>query len=199
MPACVSGDGAIAGIAGESGGSVCSGCATSASPRLKSSPPSARPAAPTLRWSCQPAVSSTATSLFLDGFSRNLEPDIQAVLVLDQAGWHGSGALVVPDNVTLLPLPTLHSRSEPRGTRLAVPGRALPLPPALGRLRHRRPIPLRSPQRRGAYAPSPAIRCSRVSMLRLGGIIETLPVTGGNFGLTSVSYPIPLSGQVAGL
>jgi hypothetical protein len=28
------------------------------------------------------------------------------VLVLDQAGWHGSRALVVPDDVTLVPLPT---------------------------------------------------------------------------------------------
>ena len=28
-----------------------------------------------------------------------------AVLILDKAGWHLSGALVVPDNITLLPLP----------------------------------------------------------------------------------------------
>ncbi|MGY0781910.1 transposase [Azospirillum argentinense] len=37
-----------------------------------------------------PTVSTTAMSLFLDGFSRSLEPDVQAVLVLDQAGWHGA-------------------------------------------------------------------------------------------------------------
>ncbi|WP_371732454.1 hypothetical protein [Azospirillum sp. TSH58] len=30
-----------------------------------------------------PTVSTTAMSLFLDGFSRSLEPDVQAVLVLD--------------------------------------------------------------------------------------------------------------------
>ncbi len=52
-----------------------------------------------------PTVSTTAMSLFLDGFSRSLEPDVQAVLVLDQAGWHGSRTLVVPDNITLVPLP----------------------------------------------------------------------------------------------
>ncbi|TPG39908.1 hypothetical protein EAH89_29005 [Roseomonas nepalensis] len=31
--------------------------------------------------------------------------DVHAVLVLDQAGWHGSRQLRVPDNVTLVPLP----------------------------------------------------------------------------------------------
>jgi len=29
----------------------------------------------------------------------------QAVLILDQAGWHGSAELVVPANITLMPLP----------------------------------------------------------------------------------------------
>ncbi len=28
-----------------------------------------------------------------------------AILILDQAGWHGAKALEVPDNITLLPLP----------------------------------------------------------------------------------------------
>jgi transposase len=31
--------------------------------------------------------------------------DAHAVLLLDQAGWHLAGALVVPTNITLLPLP----------------------------------------------------------------------------------------------
>ncbi len=31
--------------------------------------------------------------------------DAHAVLLLDQAGWHFAGALVVPGNITLLPLP----------------------------------------------------------------------------------------------
>ena len=29
-----------------------------------------------------------------------------AVLLLDQARWHGSGALIVPPNITLMPLPS---------------------------------------------------------------------------------------------
>ena len=28
-----------------------------------------------------------------------------AVLILDQAGWHGSAELIVPPNITLMPLP----------------------------------------------------------------------------------------------
>ncbi|WP_244442615.1 IS630 family transposase [Azospirillum lipoferum] len=60
-----------------------------------------------------PTVSTTAMSLFLDGFSRSLEPDVQAVLVLDQAGWHGSPTLVVPDNITLVPLPPYSPELNP--------------------------------------------------------------------------------------
>jgi transposase len=32
-------------------------------------------------------------------------PDAHAVLILDQAGWHLSAGLVIPANITLLPLP----------------------------------------------------------------------------------------------
>ena len=32
-------------------------------------------------------------------------PARHAVLLLDQAGWHLSGDVIVPDNITLLPLP----------------------------------------------------------------------------------------------
>ena len=60
-----------------------------------------------------PTVSTAAMSLFLEGFSNSLEPDVQAVLVLDQAGWHGSRALAVPDNVTLVPLPPYSPELNP--------------------------------------------------------------------------------------
>ena len=36
--------------------------------------------------------------------SREVEPGKHAVLLLDQAGWHISGKLAVPPNITLLPL-----------------------------------------------------------------------------------------------
>ena len=37
--------------------------------------------------------------------SAAVAPGAHAVLLLDQAGWHGSRALVVPGNITLMPLP----------------------------------------------------------------------------------------------
>ncbi|MDU7521865.1 MAG: IS630 family transposase [Roseomonas mucosa] len=52
-----------------------------------------------------PVVSTTAMGVFLAHFAATLAPDVHAVLVLDQAGWHGSRQLRVPGNVTLVPLP----------------------------------------------------------------------------------------------
>ena len=60
-----------------------------------------------------PTLSTAAMTLFLDGFSKSLEPGVQAVLVLDQAGWHGSRALVVPNNVTPVPLPPYSPELNP--------------------------------------------------------------------------------------
>jgi transposase len=41
----------------------------------------------------------------LGEISAALAPGAHAVLILDQAGWHLSGRLVMPDNIALLPLP----------------------------------------------------------------------------------------------
>ena len=37
--------------------------------------------------------------------SRHVAGGAQALLILDQAGWHASATLAVPANITLLPLP----------------------------------------------------------------------------------------------
>lgn len=58
-------------------------------------------------------MSTEAMSIFLDGFSASLAPDIHAVLVLDQAGWHGANALRIPDNITLVPLPPYSPELNP--------------------------------------------------------------------------------------
>ena len=52
-------------------------------------------------------------SLFLARFAQQLEPGTHAVLILDQAGWHGSPRLAVPENVTLLPLPAYSPELNP--------------------------------------------------------------------------------------
>ena len=43
--------------------------------------------------------------LHLDEIARAVDPGAHALVMLDQAGWHMTDRLVVPDNITLLPLP----------------------------------------------------------------------------------------------
>jgi transposase len=53
-----------------------------------------------------PTVNIEAMTLHLAEISRQVAPGAHAILILDGAGWHKTGgALVVPDNITLLPLP----------------------------------------------------------------------------------------------
>jgi len=52
-----------------------------------------------------PRRNSEAMELHLAEISSQVAPGAHAVLMLDQAGWHMSSALVVPANITLLPLP----------------------------------------------------------------------------------------------
>ena len=43
--------------------------------------------------------------MHLEEIAFHVAPGAHAVLLLDQAGWHGSAELVVPANITLMPLP----------------------------------------------------------------------------------------------
>ena len=52
-----------------------------------------------------PRVSTEAMDRFLLDFAAAVPADTHAVLVLDQAGWHGAKALQVPESITLVPLP----------------------------------------------------------------------------------------------
>ena len=60
-----------------------------------------------------PYVNTQAMQEFLDRFAATIAQDQHVALVLDQAGWHGSGALIVPDNVTLVPLPPYSPELNP--------------------------------------------------------------------------------------
>ena len=44
-------------------------------------------------------------ALHLEEISLAVAPGAHAILLLDQAGWHVSKRLSIPDNITLLPLP----------------------------------------------------------------------------------------------
>jgi len=52
-----------------------------------------------------PFCNSAAMSLHLKEIADMVDPGRHAVLLLDQAGWHLSGQVEVPANITLLPLP----------------------------------------------------------------------------------------------
>jgi putative transposase len=43
--------------------------------------------------------------LHLAEISKAVDPGAHAVVIVDQAGWHMSAKLVIPDNITLMPLP----------------------------------------------------------------------------------------------
>ena len=52
-----------------------------------------------------PRCNSEAMSMHLEEIALHVAPGAHAVLLLDQAGWHASAELVVPPDITLMPLP----------------------------------------------------------------------------------------------
>lgn len=60
-----------------------------------------------------PTVSTVTMNLFLTDFAMTLAPDDHVVMVLDGAGWHGSTAMMVPENITLVPLPPYSPECNP--------------------------------------------------------------------------------------
>lgn len=60
-----------------------------------------------------PTVNTDMMQIFLDRFAATLAEDEHAVMVVDGAGWHTTRALVVPPNVTLVPLPPYSPQLNP--------------------------------------------------------------------------------------
>ena len=52
-----------------------------------------------------PACNTEAMQLHLDEIATKITPGAHAILLLDQAGWHGAKALKVPNNISLLQFP----------------------------------------------------------------------------------------------
>jgi transposase len=52
-----------------------------------------------------PRCNTQAMQWHLDEISSQVAPGAHAVLILDQAGWHTTGKLLIPPNITLLSLP----------------------------------------------------------------------------------------------
>ena len=62
---------------------------------------------------CAQHADTAAMQLFLDKFSETIAEDEHAVMILDQAGWHGANDLAVPANITLVPLPPYSPELNP--------------------------------------------------------------------------------------
>jgi hypothetical protein len=61
-----------------------------------------------------PAANAAAMSEHLTEISTQVAPGAHAVLVCDRAGWHQTGGkLIVPDNITPLPLPPYSPELNP--------------------------------------------------------------------------------------
>src|SRR3954451_23946580 len=60
-----------------------------------------------------PYADTEAPGLHLAEIGRHVAPGAHAVVVLDGAGWHASGGLAVPENLTLLPLPRCSPELNP--------------------------------------------------------------------------------------
>ena len=52
-----------------------------------------------------PACNTEAMNLHLAEIAKAVAPGAHAVLLLDQAGWHLSARLLIPLNITIIPLP----------------------------------------------------------------------------------------------
>src|SRR5918998_2205241 len=52
-----------------------------------------------------PRCTTAGMTLHLNEIAHAVAPGAHALVLVDQAGWHQSRRLVIPDNITLLPLP----------------------------------------------------------------------------------------------
>ena len=61
-----------------------------------------------------PVANAFSLQFHLDEISYHVEEGEHAVLVMDQAGWHKSGDLNVPDNISILFLPSYSPELNPQ-------------------------------------------------------------------------------------
>jgi transposase len=60
-----------------------------------------------------PCVNTGTFTIFLEMLSKELGPREHAVMIMDQAGWHKSRKVQVPDNITILFLPPYSPELNP--------------------------------------------------------------------------------------
>jgi hypothetical protein len=61
-----------------------------------------------------PVCNAEAMQLHLDDIATKVAPRAHAILIFDQAGWHGAKALKTPPNLSLMPLPPRSPELNPQ-------------------------------------------------------------------------------------
>lgn len=60
-----------------------------------------------------PRIDTDIVNVFLQQMSRRIASGVHVVMIWDQAGFHTAGALKVPPNITILPLPPYSPELNP--------------------------------------------------------------------------------------
>ncbi|UCD30677.1 MAG: IS630 family transposase [Planctomycetota bacterium] len=60
-----------------------------------------------------PHVNTEVMNTFLDQFAKQIDPEVHAVMIWDQAGYHGGRNLKIPDNIDIIPLPPYSPELNP--------------------------------------------------------------------------------------
>ncbi len=60
-----------------------------------------------------PKANTEAMQMHLDEISRHVAPSAHAALLMDRAGWHTTGKLSVPENITIILLPSRSPELNP--------------------------------------------------------------------------------------
>ena len=60
-----------------------------------------------------PEVNTVWMNQYLQHLAMQIGPDVQVVLIMDNAAWHHSKSLVVPENITLMFLPPYSPELNP--------------------------------------------------------------------------------------
>lgn len=84
-----------------------------------------------------PWCDTYAMNQHLTEIARHVADDAHAILIMDQAGWHMSNNLIVPENISILPLPPKSPELNPVKP-LALHARKLALQSRLQVLRRHR-------------------------------------------------------------
>ena len=91
-----------------------------------------------------PACNTEAMQLHLNEIASKVTPGAHAIVILDQAGWHGAKDLKIPNNISLLPLPPRSPELNPQENIWQFMRAKLAVKPRLQILRrHRRSLLLR--------------------------------------------------------